>query len=401
MLLAWMRFILICCRNSWIYDRVSDTISKGSFFAIVAAIFVPALIWTSIVYFGSPATGIFWVFRPAHSSSYSELITVFQSIPDSERHQGKPIVIVMALLILLQLFLTIFFYIRICYDSFMSTLNVNLKRDRNHEERKENDFSVKKEENTEMENVQQNYSNSQGTKIFHISGKQSSGNRNEEEPSKRRIPHILSKDHKPASPNLLHPKLNNDNADAITEWPDGHITSNTVTEESSNSISAVSSTDSMNINSEKESKQAMPKVKDKQKKDRKHKNKFFLPTANDYKNFGPVSGAYKINIPLTKVVLCVSQRDIVCTASLTCQIICLILTHVLMVYSFTTSGKKISLSRYESSTICIEIALIINGLVDSLVSLLFSSNFREAAFKIVFPPKKNQLKSSFKSTYKR
>ena len=134
MLLAWMRYVLICRRNSWFYYRFSDKISKRSFFAIIAAVISPALMWTVIMYFGSPATGKFWVFRPGDITSENESITVLQPIPDSVRHNAKPIVIVMALLVLVQLLLTLFFYIRICYDSFMSTMNVNLKRDRNHED---------------------------------------------------------------------------------------------------------------------------------------------------------------------------------------------------------------------------------------------------------------------------
>ena len=99
---------------------------------------------------------------------------------------------------------------------------------------------------------------------------------------------------------------------------------------------------------------------------------------------------------MTKVVLCVSERDIVCTASLTCQMICLMITHALMVFCFSVGGRKISLARYESICVCIEVATIINVFVDPLVSLLFSSNFREAAYELLFPPKKKHLKSNFK-----
>ena len=396
MLLAWMRYILICRRNSWFYYRVSDKISKGSFFAIVVAILVPALIWTVIMYFGSPATGNFWVFRPADNSSDNELISVFQPIPDEIRHKAKPIQIVMVLLILLQLLLTLFFYIRICYDSFMSTMNVNLKRDRNHEKETENDSTIKRRENIEMEKVHQNDTYSQRTKRFHTTDEQCSGNSKEKVVSKKHAQHIQSKNHNLAVQKLTCTKPISDDIDAITDLPDEDIGSSTTSKQKPNSISAVSTTNLMNSNSEKESKQAISKEKNTEKKDKKRKNKFFLPTANDYKNFGPAAGAYKVNIPLTKVVLCVSERDIACTTSLTCQIICLLLTHALMVYCFSVSGKKISLSRYESTCICFEIASIINALVDSVVSLLFSSSFREAAFKTVFPPKSHHFKSNIK-----
>ena len=391
MLLAWMRYVLICCRHSWIYNRVSDKISKGSFFAMVTVILTPALIWTIIMYFGSPATGNFWVFRPADHSTENESIIVFQLIPDRVRHKAKPIVIVMALMILLQLLLTLFFYIRICYDSFMSTLNVNLKRDRNHEDVEKNDSKVKKKDNIEMEDVQQNNRQPQETNSFHISGKPCSGSGNEEEISKRQVQCIELNNRNPAIKNSINNKPITDNVDAITELPDDDNNSNTICTHDPNAISTVSTT-SMNVNSEKESKPSISKAIHKEKKDMRRKNRFFLPTADDYKNFGPAAGAYKVNIPLTKVVLCVSQRDIVCTASLSCQIICLIITHALMVYCFSAGGRKISLARYQSVCVCIEIASIINAFVDSLVSLLFSSNFREAAFKIVFPPKKNHLK---------
>ena len=137
--------------------KVND-VTKKSFVAIIVVIVVPAILWTTMMYYGSPATGNLWYFRNAINSTEKESITVFQSIPEDERHKAKPIVIAMNIVILLQLFLTLFFYIKICYDSYMSTLRVNLKRDSTREEKQDEDISFRevKKGDAEIKNPQTN-----------------------------------------------------------------------------------------------------------------------------------------------------------------------------------------------------------------------------------------------------
>ena len=101
--------------------------------------------------------------------------------------------------------------------------------------------------------------------------------------------------------------------------------------------------------------------------------------AKDYKSIIPISGAKLVNVPLTKVVLCLSHQDIVCTASLTSQILCLLITHVLTVFGFRISGEIVSIDAYFASTIAFEMAFLINTMVDPIICIIFSSPYRCAA----------------------
>ena len=119
--------------------------------------------------------------------------------------------------------------------------------------------------------------------------------------------------------------------------------------------------------------------KTEQPKPKRNSRKRFLPTAEDYATVGPIPGAYKVNIPFTKVVICVSHKDIICTASLTSQMICLCITHVLLIYGFIISGKEVPLWRYVMSAYLMEVAIIFNAAVDPCACILFSSTYRNAA----------------------
>ena len=483
MLLAWIRYITVCSRTSWFYHRLCDDVSKKSFFIIFSVILLPAVLWTTIMYIGSPATGIFWCFKPTINSTEQGSITAFQPIPDSDRHNAKPIVITMSILLVLQLLITLCFYIKICYDSYMSTTKVNLKWDANleKEEIKNMDPDDFKGENFEMEETQKVRLNSPKLTTSRVSlhkcvgdksldnktqvivtwsgDKKIPANREAEQTCHRASVEMSSKHlaendppggNKISRMNVRSNDLENDRANSLertknkkslpletqvrlsnqtatsgltsieensksfdginnpnlkknrtlpmlkdissnqftdTEDPDAIIS---LPEENNKSVQIVKpqpiyislKSKSSDAKVHKEPRHGFPS----KKKDLKVplKKKFFLPTAEDYAQFGPVAGAHKINIPLTKVVLCLSHRDIICTASLTSQMICLFVTHALMVYSFIIGGQEVTLSRYGWASILLEVSFLLNAIVDSFASLVFSSNFRDAAWNIFF-----------------
>ena len=121
----------------------------------------------------------------------------------------------------------------------------------------------------------------------------------------------------------------------------------------------------------------------KQKRPRKKKKRLVIPIAEDYKPNLPISEAHLVHIPLTSAVICVSRKDIICTASLTLQVICLLATHFLSIFTFRISGKEVTLERYLSALRTWEISLLMITMVDPLSCIIFSSSYREAA-KTIF-----------------
>ena len=86
-----------------------------------------------------------------------------------------------------------------------------------------------------------------------------------------------------------------------------------------------------------------------------------------------------VNIPMTKAVICVSTKDIVCTASLSSQVASLIVTFILTIVGFRISGKIITIDTFLSAYYCLEVALIMNSIIDPMTCVLFSRNFRNTA----------------------
>ena len=91
-------------------------------------------------------------------------------------------------------------------------------------------------------------------------------------------------------------------------------------------------------------------------------------------------GSRNLNVPMTNVVLCVSKKDIICTASLTSQLVCLAVTLLLAASSFSYGrGQIMSLDNNVNNAYSFELAMIINTIIDPMVCVIFSSNFRKAA----------------------
>ena len=110
----------------------------------------------------------------------------------------------------------------------------------------------------------------------------------------------------------------------------------------------------------------------------------FLPDHKDHvKAAPPQRGCRNVKVPMTKVVLCVSKKDIICTASLTSQLACLAVTVILIVSMFSNGrGQVITINQYIRNIYSFEVAMILNTIIDPVVCIIFSSNFRKAARSI-------------------
>ena len=120
-----------------------------------------------------------------------------------------------------------------------------------------------------------------------------------------------------------------------------------------------------------------------QKRRRRRKKRPIIPKAEDYKPNLPMSEARLVNIPLTSAVICISRKDIICTASLSLQVLCLLATHFLSMYTYKISGKEVPLERYLSALRTWEISLLMITMVDPLSCIIFSSSYRAAARDIL------------------
>ena len=125
------------------------------------------------------------------------------------------------------------------------------------------------------------------------------------------------------------------------------------------------------------------------------RNMFSLPHREDYEDRPPRTGTYMVNVPMTKVVICVSKQDIVCTASLSSQVASLIVTFILTIVGFSISGKIVTIDRFFTSYYCTEVALIMSSIVDPLTCVLFSRNFRKATISTL-----KQIMNTHKSSVK-
>ena len=104
----------------------------------------------------------------------------------------------------------------------------------------------------------------------------------------------------------------------------------------------------------------------------------FVNSKGEKKIVQPKLGDRVINIPLTDTVLCISRTDVICTIGLSCQLLSLITTFILLIFGFRISGKIVTMDEFFFAYYCMEIALLVNSVIDPIVSIIFSTKFRDA-----------------------
>jgi hypothetical protein len=369
----------------------------------------------------NPAAGKLWYFKPTQNSTDLTSVTAFQPFLDDERSSGKPILITMVILLILQLTMTLFFYARICYTSYMSTLKVYLKQDFEERDVPETIHyeTIKSEKallsdhvlalpqpgkacETALQKARKKLKQRLkiNVKLLHRS---QTDRQKSIDIALDYVDENFTKDIKPTDDdfyigsNLKNPKhyntknsyssdMSNDaDHDSIVKLSnDNHHKEARIKEHPENSnerqLKLKTNPFDIGVSGQEEN---LSSDKTEQTRPKRSSRKMFLPTAEDYTTVGPITGAYKVNIPLTKVVICVSHRDIICTASLTSQMICLCITHMLMIYGFIISGKEVPLWRYVMSAYLMEVAIIFSAAVDPFACILFSSSYRNAAKNMI------------------
>ena len=85
-----------------------------------------------------------------------------------------------------------------------------------------------------------------------------------------------------------------------------------------------------------------------------------------------------IPVPMTGTTLTVSKKDIITTASLSAQLLVMILTLSMTVKAVKISGRRVIFDEWFSSWMCLLFAHTMTTLVDPLVCVICSSEYRNA-----------------------
>ena len=329
MMLAFFRYISVCLQaNSWFSKQTSlkPTTKKVSIIFIV--MLTPSIIWTASMFFGCPAAGKVWNFELNLNSTNSSLIFASQEILYDNRGRGQTGIMVMAFFLVFQLLVTLCLYIKICRTSFMSSMNISLKR--------------KHSANVTSENIMV-------SNITCASGDVPLGK-------------IRNKSKTKMCGDKSKPKLKLVKSISISE-------------------SNLQKNFTSNEHVPKRS-QSCRKVMFKRSSSKKTQTGPLLSHGVSNTNTKTRSNQL-LKIPLSERVVYVSRKDIFCTSSLTLQILCLLMTHGLTIFAFKISGQKVSLRRFIFSYYAFELAFLINTMIHPLICILFSSNYRDAAKSII------------------
>ena len=426
MLLAFIRYVTVCLdKSSWWQKKVDTKPNLKIICVFLSAIIFPSIMWTSTMYFGSDATGKLWYFKPQINANESYSVIAFQAIQEHKRYNtSMAVVITTACLLSLQLTITLYFCIKISLTSLRTTIAIALKDNGSEEiELKElgsssvntreaqtvmscsskmqrknsvqlfaksvlNRMLERERKNKENTNLETDNLNSYDTSFTRVQNNHVS---NYEEQTK--VFRTENKDEQVPKISITNflPDDCKGTTNVRTENPDAIFTiSNEVVhlndDESKFTDLDISSKLDLNSSVGNDDILHLPHVDldiSKTKQVCKRRKRKIFPKVNDYKPVVPISGAKLVNIPLTSAVICVSRKDIICTTSLVLQVVCLIITYILSFNGFNISGKEVSLESYIWAIRFIELSLLMITMVDPITSMIFSSNYRNAAKNIL------------------
>ena len=399
LMLAIIRYVCICLDDGYRLRRYFRKKADCMMVSILSLlILIPAIIWAILLFYGSDATGRSWHLTFSHEQ---KTVVAFQDIGDRQERIKSPILLTMICIHLFQFMGTISVYCKILYAGYMSTTrvatrvvtddNMNKKREtlNIHQVRKIRRFPY----GNEPKNTRNDTSETQHAVKFTSS---------EMEPQRNRFPdsQIEGRD---SSKNICiisneTPILKSLNSMSPAK-PNTSGRGNNFQLLRSNTIAPVlkehqfSVADEENIiNANFHNNKSIPNSKgpnnDRLKQlnlNSKARRKRLRSKSMEVENLAgrktiiqPKLGDRIVNIPYTNVVLCLSQKDIICTIGLSCQLASLIVTFILSIIGFRTSGKIITIYEFLVAYYCLEVALIINSVVDPILCLMFSSDFRDA-----------------------
>ena len=337
-------------------------------------ILIPAIIWLFVMFFGSDATGL-----PYHLqfSATKDTVVAFQNIVHDQKRTRSPILIALVCFHVLQFIGTIWFYFKILYLAYMSSTKVASR--------------------VEMEDGVDDPNNARLTNQVTLNERKKY-NREEEDSINILGKELLAIETISSQIDQQDKRLQRDNGEIYIADQNNKKTSldekmirGTVEKTHTNKqfANAPNVTSNILLTSKGNTNchQSVRKTKNTHLK--RHA---FQRVSSDGRRLviQPKLGDHVVNIPCTNVVVCISQKDIICTIGLACQLLSLIITFILTIFAFRISGKIVTVYEFFRSYYCLESALIINSVVDPIVCVVFSHNFREAFKNMMVRPKINE-----------
>ena len=323
-------------------------------------IIVPGIIWILVMFYGSDATGKPYNLR---LSANDLTVVAFQEIEGNSRNTKSPILIAMICFHVIQFLGTVIIYVKILYVGYSSTTRVATRR---------------------LPSIRDPNEASRST---------DNGGRNPEN-ANFELQTVKCTDEKSLKPpKTIFLKERKKELKLVNDYNNRKCFKSNQINPISSKYSSVDSAEGLkqsgNTNNETDIKDNARKfqVSDQgiPSKIRSHKS----PDIKGTKTYlQPKSGDHVVNIPLSNITFCVSRQDIICTIGLSCQVTSLILAFILCTFGFTISGKVVTLHDFFPAYYCLEAGLIINSLVDPIICVAFSNNFRIALKDIILCRKK-------------
>ena len=334
MILATIRYVCVCYDSSHRLNRYLKT-RPGLTLVIILSllILIPAIIWPVVMYYGSNVTGRAYHLKYSHLNS---MIVAFQNVGDNRKDKRSIFRIVLICFYILQFVSTILLYLKILYTAYMSTTRV----------------AVRNAVGKDTIGITDGETNARG----HVKGAR--GGTRTKNQNEVRLDYISKHN-------------TNKTADIeMNNWANEEIISdNNVAQ----NVTVARKTAGKGTLSIAEKRNAIRIV------NKKHDQSLeFVNSKGEKKIVQPKLGDRVINIPLTDTVLCISRTDVICTIGLSCQLLSLITTFILLIFGFRISGKIVTMNEFFAAYYCMEIALLVNSVIDPIVSVIFSTNFRDA-----------------------
>ena len=414
-MLAIIRYACICLKGGHRLHRYfTQKIHTTMVIVISILILTPAIIWPIIMLKGSTATG-----RPYHLqyAPTKSTVVAFQVIEGDQKSARSPIFIVLICFHVLQFLATIFVYVKILYTTYMSTTTAarrvveedtgvvgprdNMKLVATKSESLDANAKLQPTQGCSVATTQ-NSSNPSSSIKKQLKKAQENGVKSNVETDDRQISarrKNINVAKMIGSELINETPINNPLYYDTDEGPKRNryenerrlMTTNKTTPESKgeDKIDVCEEEVNQTIGSLRKKPSVpifMVSTRDTQ---REGKGKLltrkmssnpvkYLNSAGQRVTMEPKKGDRIVSIPYTNVQLCISRSDIVCTIGLSCQLASLIFTFILTVFGFRISGKIVTINEFFAGYYCLEIALLINSVIDPIVCVIFSQKFRNA-----------------------
>ena len=329
-----IRYVSVCYDSSHRLKRYLTNRPSLMLVSILSLlILIPAIIWSVVMYYGSNVTG------RAYHLKYSQprsTIVAFQNVGDNQQDKRSIFRIVLICFYILQFLSTIVLYLKILYTAYMSTTRVAVRN------------AIGQDAIGLPDGETNTHAHMKGTR----------GSPWTKSKTNVRLDYISKRNTNKTSGVEMNILANED------VRSDNNVAQN---------ITEVRKTLGKNKLIIAEKRKSIRSV------NKRHDQSFeFVNSKGEKKTVQPKLGDRVINIPLTDSVLCISQTDVICTIGLSCQLLSLITTFILLIFGFRISGKIVTMNEFFTAYYCMEIALLVNSVIDPIVSVIFSTKFRDA-----------------------